>query len=679
MRTLRYGAYIFLAVVGIILVPGCDSLDPPPAFELVSQRSHLIQMNEGMLTYRARVRAMDGSGLPIAGLTVSWEVIEGESSLHATDLVTDEDGHAGTAWAVEQAGLHRLRVTAEGAPAPAEFTVHASEEMLAEITVFPRRLALDRAGETAAISVEARSLTGDTLELDPSAVSWVAGDTAVVRVSDAGEVTAVGRGSTYLIATAQAAADTVDVGVTQHLAGFDVGPLAERFYIGQRQQIEVMPVDSGGAAIEQHIVLKWSSSNAAIVEVDSIGVIHGAGAGRAVVEMEAEAVIETVEFEVVSFRWRAVETGYGSHSCALAEHGEAYCWGSNRSGRLGIGTFETEGICGPDDYCVPQAVVGGHRFAELSSADASTCGRTQAGAILCWGWNDNNRYGTVHDSDYLNSPTALASPKRFVTFGNGNWQTCGITGEGETYCWGYNGVGQLGTGALTDGGAPVGEPQLVTGGHAFIQLHVRSTGPCALTANGEVYCWGNKDSPLAWIDFENDCEDIGGECAARPIRLDKTGDFVSLSPGGVSMRGLCATRADGSAVCWDRDGPRDFAELELPLRTHAGRDCAITQDGEVHCWTGPPVGTSPLEPHPGWQQPWPGRRPVLEGGERIQSLSVANDSACVINEHGEMYCWGRVRGVPVGQEPRIDQVLCHEVFTTQCFPEPLRVSPPLSP
>ena len=87
--------------------------------------------------------------------------------------------------------------------------------------------------------------------------------------------------------------------------------------------------------------------------------------------------------------------GYG-HTCGFTRGGIAYCWGDNASGALGTSaTFESCGghLCST----TPAQVAGGHVFQSLSAgggaAGGHSCGVTTGGQAWCWGRNASGQLG----------------------------------------------------------------------------------------------------------------------------------------------------------------------------------------------------------------------------------------------------------------------------------------------
>ena len=194
-------------------------------------------------------------------------------------------------------------------------------------------------------------------------------------------------------------------------------------------------------------------------------------------------------------RFRQVSTGGGQsnpprgepfagHSCGVTTTDEAFCWGPNTVGQLGIG-----GTTGGGDHASPTRVAGEHRFRQIEAGSAFTCAVTTTNRAFCWG---NGRQGQIGDGKtYLRfSPSAVAGLHSFGRVTTGYSHTCGETTLNRAYCWGSNGSGQLGDGTTTQRLTPV----LVAGGHFFSQVSAGGTEfgahTCGKTAAAVAYCWG---------------------------------------------------------------------------------------------------------------------------------------------------------------------------------------------
>lgn len=76
------------------------------------------------------------------------------------------------------------------------------------------------------------------------------------------------------------------------------------------------------------------------------------------------------------FTWLSAGGGF---ICGLAIGGQAYCWGTNFRGSLGIGGPNVGGSAKP----VP--VSGGHNFTSISAGPAVTCAVDDQNGVWCWG------------------------------------------------------------------------------------------------------------------------------------------------------------------------------------------------------------------------------------------------------------------------------------------------------
>ena len=196
--------------------------------------------------------------------------------------------------------------------------------------------------------------------------------------------------------------------------------------------------------------------------------------------------------------FRAIAAG-GLHTCVLTTVGEAYCWGLNSLGQLGIesGTGpETcpQGSSPPrgsfDCSTLPIRVATARHWSDLAAGLVHTCGWTPVGQGYCWGDDFLGELGDGSTGTASSTPVAVSGALTFSAIAPGRDHTCGVTIGGAPFCWGYNHTGQLGDESTTSSATPVA----VSGGLSFSAVATGANHSCGITSAGAVYCWGYNGS-----------------------------------------------------------------------------------------------------------------------------------------------------------------------------------------
>ncbi|HET9983993.1 MAG TPA: hypothetical protein VFQ38_10415, partial [Longimicrobiales bacterium] len=133
-----------------------------------------------------------------------------------------------------------------------------------------------------------------------------------------------------------------------------------------------------------------------------------------------------------------------AHTCALTPQGEAYCWGRNDFGQLGIGSTGGTGR--------PARVLGGGTFTELAAGGFHTCALSRAGAVLCWGRDADGQLRGAAPTERCGglacrtrpAPAGLAGARSVSA---GFSASCALA-ERFQGCWGRDDFGQLGVGRV---------------------------------------------------------------------------------------------------------------------------------------------------------------------------------------------------------------------------------------
>jgi alpha-tubulin suppressor-like RCC1 family protein len=185
-------------------------------------------------------------------------------------------------------------------------------------------------------------------------------------------------------------------------------------------------------------------------------------------------------------RFRQLAAGQ-YYTCGVTTDDRVYCWGSNRYGQLGDSTEAPRRLS-------PTPVSGTRRFRQVAAGIQHTCAVTTGSRAFCWG---DGRFGQLGNGKaYLSFwPRRVAGDLSFDRVTVGRSHTCGETSTNRGYCWGMNDKGQLGVGDTgTEScrfGIPCGtRPVAVVGGLRFLQLSASGYHTCGKTATEVVYCWG---------------------------------------------------------------------------------------------------------------------------------------------------------------------------------------------
>jgi alpha-tubulin suppressor-like RCC1 family protein len=134
-------------------------------------------------------------------------------------------------------------------------------------------------------------------------------------------------------------------------------------------------------------------------------------------------------------------SGSGWATCVVDTNGAAKCWGQNTQGHLGDGTL--------NDAFVPKQVAGlSSGMKSIDITDGHACAVKTNGDAYCWGDNEYGQLGIGNFQDQLTPvplPTLAGSMDSIVV---GGQHACGITTAGGVKCWGSGYAGALGNGSL---------------------------------------------------------------------------------------------------------------------------------------------------------------------------------------------------------------------------------------
>lgn len=219
-------------------------------------------------------------------------------------------------------------------------------------------------------------------------------------------------------------------------------------------------------------------------------------------------------------------SNYAIRVCGVTQDGDLLCWGENPTGAIGDGTTALRPT--------PVAVGAGTKWISVSTGHGTTCGVEATGRVQCWGEGTLGQLGDGSATPTRLTPAPILSTERFQDVGVGQGLACGLTVFGQVHCWGREPADTT-AGHL---------PHDVSGGLVMVRLSVALSGACGLTDLGEVWCRGSGN--------------LLGNGSSVPsaafVRVALPGTAIEVSAGVIDA---CAVLANQDVYCWgQRAGPR---------------------------------------------------------------------------------------------------------------------------
>jgi alpha-tubulin suppressor-like RCC1 family protein len=335
---------------------------------------------------------------------------------------------------------------------------------------------------------------------------------------------------------------------------------------------------------------------------------------------------------------KAVAAG-GEHTCALLTDGTIWCWGDNMYGELGNGTFTTTG-----GVASPTQVQGlpGPATAVVSGSGGFSCALINDGTVYCWGANGLGELGngtiTATDSGGIATPGGVSLPDPATSIACGDDHVCALV-DHNTYCWGFGAYGVLGDGVLDS--MPSGIASPVEGNYfsSVTGLWAGTEDTCAV-ATGVLYCWGyNAFGQLG--DGSRDSNVVG---IPTPQKVSLTSPPAILTVGIGDAAG-CLLFSGGKVDCWGAASPSgslapvsvDGLTSVTALGSGADHFCTVDGAGDVSCW-----GGENMEGELGNGTTVPSSTPVSVVGLPAPAVGVSlgGNHSCVVLNDGSVWCWG---------------------------------------
>ena len=262
---------------------------------------------------------------------------------------------------------------------------------------------------------------------------------------------------------------------------------------------------------------------------------------------------ERVEF---SNSIQAIEIAVGrNHQCILDASSDIYCWGQNNYGQLGLGNF-TSYVRTPMKVEVP----GGLVPVSVQTRDDFTCMLTTEQSVYCWG--QNSGYLGDGTSADKNRPTQVLLPSsdRTAILSVGYLHSCVLSVNGNTYCWGQNNYGQLGTKSTWSSTSEALVPLQIDVFGDVIDLEVGYEHTCALMLTQTVTCWGLTTTGQLGYGSTSATTDH------KSVNLNSYG-FSNPTELFAGIHTTCAVFDDGRTGCWGQNNHGQIGDGSVSVRS----------------------------------------------------------------------------------------------------------------
>ncbi len=275
---------------------------------------------------------------------------------------------------------------------------------------------------------------------------------------------------------------------------------------------------------------------------------------------------------------------------------------------------------------------------EVVTGVTHTCVRRARGGVACWGQNGNGELGRGTMGAPIPIPGPVTVIGRAVRLAAGAGHTCYVNDLGELYCWGDNGLGQLGDGSTTRRALPT----RVLGIPPVIDVAAGANHTCARTSTA-LYCWGrNVEGQLGLGDTlsPRTTPQLVGTAPSGITAISAGALFTCVMDvgGAISCTGSNAfgQLGDGSTTPRSDYGtPQAFVPNGIAMSSGGGHTCVVNTFGEAHCWGQNTSGQLGLG-----MTSTSVNSPAQSMAVLVDGVATPGDTTCFRSRAGSMLCVG---------------------------------------
>lgn len=286
---------------------------------------------------------------------------------------------------------------------------------------------------------------------------------------------------------------------------------------------------------------------------------------------ESAQLGDSLEYADLNPKFKVTKLACGrNHVCAMDTLGHAKCWGANEAGQLGLGDVVSRGEQPMSNTLTDLSF--NQPIAMLSGGSAHTCALLN-NSVRCWGRGAEGQLGQENVSNIGNTASTKNLDKipalrfeapgteiRIRKIASAEEMNCvlyEITSSNTDHvkCWGKNSDGILGVGDLNPGHGSLAKsmgpylPEVQLGFKKIVDVQPHGRFACALSASGDVKCWGrNFIGELGTGDLDDRGGSIGQMGNNLPkVQLGLPAKAISIGPSSFHS---CAILINGFIKCW---------------------------------------------------------------------------------------------------------------------------------
>lgn len=374
---------------------------------------------------------------------------------------------------------------------------------------------------------------------------------------------------------------------------------------------------------------------------------------------------------------RVVQVSAGhEHTCVRLQGGAVRCWGSGRTGALGLGHTETIGDDEPASASSDLKLGGKATF--IATGQGYSCAVLFGGRLRCFGDAQAGSlgYGNKHNVGDDETPESVGDVPvgdQVQSISAGGGPTCVVLPAGRLRCWGaYHmgrflkcpddaayclaaqsenmGIGYSNWRPIGDDETPASVGDLPVAGGRVTQVASSTGHICIVLEKGQVRCWGSDTALLGNAPLTSPSD------TATNITLG--GPVVQV---GVGMHHSCALLQSGLVRCWgygaygvlghgktqDIDDPTSDGAVPVgakvtQIAVGGQHTCALLRNGAVRCWGKNDEGQLGYgHTHDVGDNERPSLMGNVKLGGRAVQITCGAAHTCALLDTGAVRCWGQ--------------------------------------